>query len=92
MSDHTIQIPNAKTTVDHDGVTDTQFLGVRVYGESPETACIQIRTLGSVTASLGKSRGKTRPAFSSASLTRADAEMLIDLLRIEVTRLRKNYE
>ncbi|HXI67268.1 MAG TPA: hypothetical protein VNH41_04970, partial [Steroidobacteraceae bacterium] len=78
----TIDVSYTKTTVDHDGSTTS---GLRVYSQSPECAVLQIRTYGAVTPSRA---GKARPAYSTASLNHAEIAELIELLQLELARIR----
>lgn len=74
---------HAHTHVDHDGGTDS---GLRVYQDSPDTVCIQVRTFGPTNGKFGyRARGKARPAYSTVSL---DSEAL-DRLIAELTKLRR---
>lgn len=73
--------PYAKTTV-----TETSDIAgnVRIYGDSPETCTLQIRTLGKLTAT---SKGVVQRAFSSVALDVRDIDLIIDRLKLERKRI-----
>ena len=81
MTEFFIDKPYAQTLIDHNGET---LQGVRLYGDSPDTACLQIRTFGPITSSR---TGKHREAFSTVSLNATDLTLLISELRVQLARL-----
>lgn len=81
MSDFMLEKENARTTVDQG---EGRPGSVRIYGESPETAVLQIRTYGCIAAS---GRGVCRVAYSHVSLTADDLTAIIAELTVQRDRL-----
>ncbi len=82
-NDFILEKPLARTKLgEADSERETGCL--RIYGESPEAAALQIRTYGSVAP---RSRGVYRLAYSTVSLTADDIEKVIEELKVQRARL-----